>query len=83
MTRASDATLPSPAHPEGDDTKRGNPVTRFLALLGPGLVTGAADDDPSGVATCTQQVEELRAEEAARSSRRSGTPSAGSAPLPG
>src|SRR5215831_3920227 len=24
---------------------------RFLALLGPGLVTGAADDDPSGVVT--------------------------------
>jgi Mn2+/Fe2+ NRAMP family transporter len=23
----------------------------FLRLLGPGLVTGAADDDPSGIAT--------------------------------
>ncbi len=28
-------------------------VRRFFALLGPGLVTGAADDDPSGVATYT------------------------------
>ena len=27
------------------------PVRRFFALLGPGLVTGAADDDPSGIAT--------------------------------
>jgi NRAMP (natural resistance-associated macrophage protein)-like metal ion transporter len=28
-----------------------NPVRRFFANLGPGLITGAADDDPSGVAT--------------------------------
>lgn len=27
---------------------------RFLKLLGPGLVTGAADDDPSGIATYSQ-----------------------------
>jgi len=33
---------------------RRNPVKRFLAVLGPGLVTGAADDDPSGVATYSQ-----------------------------
>lgn len=26
-------------------------VKRFFAALGPGLVTGAADDDPSGIAT--------------------------------
>src|SRR5438552_18837427 len=26
----------------------------FLAQLGPGLVTGAADDDPSGIATYSQ-----------------------------
>ena len=29
-------------------------VRRFLDLLGPGLVTGAADDDPSGIATYAQ-----------------------------
>src|SRR5450755_4527975 len=34
------------------DSRR-NPLTRFFANLGPGLVTGAADDDPSGVATYT------------------------------
>lgn len=28
-----------------------NPVTRFLRTLGPGVITGAADDDPSGIAT--------------------------------
>jgi NRAMP (natural resistance-associated macrophage protein)-like metal ion transporter len=33
--------------------KRKNIVRRFFSVLGPGLVTGAADDDPSGVATYT------------------------------
>jgi len=28
-----------------------NPVKRFFNLLGPGLITGAADDDPSGIGT--------------------------------
>lgn len=28
-----------------------NPTKRFLKVLGPGLITGAADDDPSGIAT--------------------------------
>lgn len=29
----------------------GSPVRRFFAGLGPGLITGAADDDPSGIST--------------------------------
>ena len=33
------------------DTDRGNALTRFLKILGPGLITGASDDDPSGIAT--------------------------------
>lgn len=33
--------------------KRG-PVGRFLRILGPGLVTGASDDDPSGIGTYSQ-----------------------------
>lgn len=37
----------------GDDASK-NPVMRFLSVLGPGLITGAADDDPSGVATYAQ-----------------------------
>jgi len=31
-----------------------NPVKRFLKVLGPGLITGAADDDPSGIGTYSQ-----------------------------
>jgi hypothetical protein len=31
-----------------------NPVKRFLRILGPGLVTGASDDDPSGIGTDAQ-----------------------------
>ena len=34
-----------------EESKSKNPVTRFLRKLGPGLITGAADDDPSGIAT--------------------------------
>jgi NRAMP (natural resistance-associated macrophage protein)-like metal ion transporter len=30
------------------------PFNRFLRILGPGIITGAADDDPSGIATYTQ-----------------------------
>jgi len=37
-----------------EEGKRKNPVARFLGVLGPGLVTGAADDDPSGIATYSQ-----------------------------
>src|SRR5262249_53885679 len=28
-----------------------NPVKRFFKVLGPGLITGASDDDPSGIGT--------------------------------
>ncbi len=31
-----------------------NMVQKFLSILGPGLTTGAADDDPSGIATYSQ-----------------------------
>src|SRR5205823_5244378 len=31
-----------------------NPVKRFFKMLGPGLITGASDDDPSGIATYAQ-----------------------------
>ena len=31
-----------------------NPLKRFLRILGPGLVTGASDDDPSGIGTYSQ-----------------------------
>src|SRR5438309_3698774 len=28
-----------------------NPLVRYFKLLGPGLITGASDDDPSGIGT--------------------------------
>src|SRR6186713_1242092 len=36
--------------------KKSNPskINRFLGILGPGLITGASDDDPSGIATYSQ-----------------------------
>jgi NRAMP (natural resistance-associated macrophage protein)-like metal ion transporter len=34
--------------------KKKSPWKRFLQILGPGLVTGASDDDPSGIATYSQ-----------------------------
>lgn len=35
-------------------TKFSAKIKRFFKILGPGLVTGASDDDPSGIATYTQ-----------------------------
>ncbi len=29
-------------------------LKRFFKILGPGLITGASDDDPSGIATYSQ-----------------------------
>ena len=38
-----------------ENKKRGqSKIKRFLKILGPGLVTGASDDDPSGIATYSQ-----------------------------
>ena len=36
--------------PEGEPRRKGR-VRNFFAELGPGLITGAADDDPSGIST--------------------------------
>src|SRR5215208_1217972 len=30
------------------------PIRRFISVLGPGLITGASDDDPSGIGTYSQ-----------------------------
>ena len=32
-------------------SKSSNPVRRFFGILGPGFITGASDDDPSGIGT--------------------------------
>ena len=41
------------SHPPNAKKRRIGPtgVRRFFAGLGPGLITGAADDDPSGIST--------------------------------
>jgi Mn2+/Fe2+ NRAMP family transporter len=33
------------------DSHSHNPIVRHFRTLGPGLVTGASDDDPSGITT--------------------------------
>jgi NRAMP (natural resistance-associated macrophage protein)-like metal ion transporter len=45
--------------PDDDDEENPSPVVgpsrpRLLKILGPGLITGASDDDPSGIATYSQ-----------------------------
>ena len=60
-SRSADA---SPASPTATTTRRAPatkaakekkaPTTRWWRSLGPGLITGAADDDPSGIATYSQ-----------------------------
>ena len=40
--------------PESKLEREKNPIKRLLIVLGPGLVTGASDDDPSGIGTYTQ-----------------------------
>ena len=46
------------AEPEDETTQGDQTVgparSRILSLLGPGLITGASDDDPSGIATYSQ-----------------------------
>src|SRR6058998_3757435 len=32
-------------------TREKNPLKRFFKVLGPGFITGASDDDPSGIGT--------------------------------
>jgi NRAMP (natural resistance-associated macrophage protein)-like metal ion transporter len=46
------SSVNSPANPRSDVVEPTKP--RLLRILGPGLVTGAADDDPSGIATYSQ-----------------------------
>jgi len=38
----------------GNKKTKTSKIKRFLKLLGPGLITGASDDDPSGIATHSQ-----------------------------
>jgi NRAMP (natural resistance-associated macrophage protein)-like metal ion transporter len=56
---STDYVAPGTAHPLATRiarhwSPRGTPRRGFLAFLGPGLITGASDDDPSGIATYSQ-----------------------------
>jgi len=50
MTTELRDTSPTPAPPPASSAER-HRWRHLLGVLGPGLVTGAADDDPSGIAT--------------------------------
>lgn len=49
-TKPTSSAFPSKGRQKRPSSKLG----RFLKTLGPGLVTGASDDDPSGIVTYTQ-----------------------------
>ena len=55
---STQATKPSieAMSPRSDQSARGVPrvAKHFFEKLGPGLITGASDDDPSGIATYSQ-----------------------------
>lgn len=44
----------SPSHTSTLETARSGGIFGVLQLLGPGLITGASDDDPSGIGTYSQ-----------------------------
>src|SRR5438876_163932 len=50
---AEPADRPTPGGTTVPEPKRGG-ISGFLHLLGPGLITGASDDDPSGIGTYSQ-----------------------------
>jgi len=51
MSSPSSLTTGVPREPSGERKRRPSLVRRVLKSLGPGLITGAADDDPSGITT--------------------------------
>jgi Mn2+/Fe2+ NRAMP family transporter len=48
------STTPQDIDPEDADPVVGTSKPRLFGTLGPGLITGASDDDPSGIATYSQ-----------------------------
>src|SRR6516165_5504032 len=53
MTTEVRDTAPAPGPPPAAGARR-HGLRYLLGILGPGLITGAADDDPSGIATYSQ-----------------------------
>ncbi len=56
MIKFPDEVISDAEHTSTHTLKRKSPkrFSRLLKVLGPGIVTGAADDDPSGIATYSQ-----------------------------
>lgn len=54
MSRTTQPAPPAKQRPAASRRATKSPVLRFFRVLGPGLVTGAADNDPSGIATYSQ-----------------------------
>lgn len=50
----TEVELAASSAPVGSRRRQNKPFGRFLRILGPGIITGAADDDPSGIATYSQ-----------------------------
>jgi NRAMP (natural resistance-associated macrophage protein)-like metal ion transporter len=46
--------MPEDFVPNSDDAAKHPKTPKLLEILGPGLITGASDDDPSGIATYSQ-----------------------------
>ena len=46
--------MPDDFSPNSTDTVKQPETPKLLSILGPGLITGASDDDPSGIATYSQ-----------------------------
>jgi NRAMP (natural resistance-associated macrophage protein)-like metal ion transporter len=51
MATAPPGAEPPPGRSGTDADHSHNPLVRYFRLLGPGLITGASDDDPSGITT--------------------------------
>jgi hypothetical protein len=45
-----------PAKPNKKSGQKKNFIRRFFSILGPGLITGAADDDPSGIPSASLSI---------------------------
>jgi len=52
MNSKKTQTLVNQRGPAPEKPAPGGAVKEFLKALGPGLITGASDDDPSGIVTC-------------------------------
>src|ERR1700694_4069787 len=53
MNRPQDATIEAPIPGEANKPPKPS-IAQLCYMLGPGLITGASDDDPSGIATYSQ-----------------------------